>query len=446
MTVRPYSPGLPHTVCDLVGGQGYRVAFPPDTMSGEGQRDSAEEALRDMDDRELGSRIAYWRERRGITQLLLADRIGRSKSWIEKVESGKRSANRLPILQAICEELRIDLPVLIGCDLPRAARECIDDSQVELIRASLERYDAFMSESPGSLPLDIDSIRRQVSYTWSAFELADYQVVSQTLPSLLLKAQRTYSTRQTGESAIILVEVYQIAASTLRKLGENELAWLAADRGVALAEREGDSIVAALTGFRVANALTSIGRAKAAFELNVSYATRLEPMLRTDKIRSVYGHILLQAAMAAASGGNATGVRDMIRAAKEVAQHVPDQANHYRLSFGPVNVGLHHVAALVNLGEGGLAVEAAVRIDETGIRALRRERRATYLIDVARGYSQSGKRGEALEKLLEAEALAPREVNCRPVARSTIEDLIHRSRGNPSSPLRSLAERSGVTS
>jgi transcriptional regulator with XRE-family HTH domain len=62
-----------------------------------------------MDDRELGSRIAYWRERRGVTQKLLADRVGRSKSWIEKVEAGTRSANRLPILLSICKELRIDL-------------------------------------------------------------------------------------------------------------------------------------------------------------------------------------------------------------------------------------------------------------------------------------------------------------------------------------------------
>ncbi len=398
-----------------------------------------------MDDRELGSRIAYWRERRGMTQLLLADRIGRSKSWIEKVEAGKRSANRLPILQAICEELRIDLPVLIGNDLPRDTRDCIDDVQVELIRASLERYDAIVSEVPDAFTIDIQRMRRQVAYIWSAFELADYQVVSRTLPDLLLAAQRSYATTQTRETTRILAEVYQIAASTLRKLGEYELAWLAADRGVALAEREGDPTITALTGFRVANALMSIGRAKAAYDLNVTYASRLQPMLRTDGIRSVYGHILLQAAMAAASGGNATGVRDMISTAMGIARHVPDQANHYRLSFGPVNVGLHHVAALVNLGEGGLAVEAAAGIDETGIRALRRERRATYLIDIARGYSQSGKRAEAVEKLLEAEALAPREVNCRPIARSTIENLLHRSRGNPSSPLRSLAERSGVT-
>jgi len=397
-----------------------------------------------MDDRELGSRIAYWRERRGVTQRLLADRIGRSKSWIEKVESGSRSANRLPILLAICEELRIDLPVLIGSDPQRDTRECIDDMQVELIRAALERYDAIPSKIPDTFTVDISRLQRQVSYAWSAFELADYQVVSQTLPALLLDAQRSHVIEESGDTARILVEVYQIVSSTLRKLGEHDLAWLAGDRGVSLAEYQGDSIISALTGFRVANALTSMGRAKAAFDLNVSYASRLEP-LRTHEAKSVYGHILLQAAMAAASRGDAIGVREMIREAGRVTRHVPDQANHYRLSFGPANVGLHHVSALVSLGEGGLAVEAAAGIDAAGIRMLRRERRATYLIDIARGYSQWGKRDQALETLLEAEALAPREVNCRPVARSTIENLIQRSRGNPSSSLRSLAERSGVT-
>ncbi len=398
-----------------------------------------------MDDRELGSRIAHWRERRGVTQRLLADRIGRSKSWIEKVEAGKRSANRLPVLLTICKELRIDLPVLIGRDLTRDTRECIDDIQVEMIRAALERYDAISNDVPSDYKIDVPRLQRQVSYIWSAFELADYQVVSRTLPGLLLESQRSHVAGESLDTARILTEVYQITASTLRKLGEYDLAWLAGDRGVVLAERTGDSILAALTGFRVANALMSIGRTGAAFDLNVSYASRLEPAIRAAEDRSVYGHILLQAAMAAASKGDPIGVRDMVGEAKSVARHVPDQANHYRLSFGPTNVELHHVAALVSLGEGGLAVEVAARIDEAGIGMLRRERRATYLIDIARGYSQWGRRDEALEKLLEAEVLAPREVNCRPVARSTIENLIERSRGNPPSALRSIAERSGVT-
>jgi transcriptional regulator with XRE-family HTH domain len=380
-----------------------------------------------------------------MTQKLLADRIGRSKSWLEKVEAGTRSANRLPILMDICKELRIDMQVLIGREPVRDTRECINDIQVEAIRAALERYDAIGSQVPSEYSPDPSRLQSQVAYIWSAFELADYHVISQTLPDLLLDAQRCHVALDNAGTSRVLAEVYQIAASTLRKLGEYELAWLAGDRGVVLAERTGDPVLAALTGFRVAIALTSLGRTDAAFNLNFSYASRLEPGLQTEADRSLYGHILLQAAMAAASGGNAAGVRDMISEAKAVAQHVNDQANHYRLAFGPTNVGLHHVAALVNLGEGGLAVEVAAGLDEGGIRMLRRERRATYLIDIARGYSQWGKRDEALGKLLEAEALAPREIHCRPVARNTIANLVERSRGEVPAALQALAERSGVT-
>jgi transcriptional regulator with XRE-family HTH domain len=398
-----------------------------------------------MNESELGTRIAYWRERRGMTQQLLADRIGRSKSWIEKVEAGTRSADRLPILLSICQELRIDLPVLIGRDLKRDTHVCIDDMQVDSIRTALERYEGLRNDIPADYTADIPRLRRQASYVWSAFELADYGVVCNTLPELLLDAQRTNVTEASEESAILLTEVYQVTASTLRKLGEYSLAWLAGDRGIVLAEQVGDPILAALTGFRVANALVALGRSQSAFDLNISFASRLEPVLRTEADMSAYGNAVLQAAMAAATSGNAIGVRDLIREARTAASHVPDQANHYRLSFGPTNVGIHHVSALVSLGEGGLAVEAASRIDDAGISLLRRERRANHQVDVARGYSQCGLRDEALAKLLEAEQLAPREVNCRPVARGTIENLVERSRGKPPSALRSLAERAGVT-
>jgi len=398
-----------------------------------------------MDDGELGRRIAYWRERRGVTQRLLADRIGRSKSWIEKVEAWKRSASRLPILLAICQELRVDLPVLIGRDVKRDTRNCIDDAQVDSIRVALESYSGIRNDIPAEHEPDIGRLGRQVLHLWSAFELTDYDVVSRTLPGLLLDAQRANVIKASEDTARILTEVYQITASTLRKLGEYSLAWLAGDRGISLAEQAGDPTLAALTAFRVANALVALGRSGPALDLNISFASRLEPHLRTESDLAAYGNLILQAAMAAAVAGNAMSVRDLVREARDVSLRVPDQSNYYRLSFGPTNVGIHHVSALVSLGEGGLAVEAAARIDEAGLRALRRERRANHLVDVARAYAQSAMRDESLEKLLEAETLAPREVNCRPIARVTIENLIERSRGKPPAALRSLAERAGAT-
>jgi transcriptional regulator with XRE-family HTH domain len=394
-----------------------------------------------MDDRELGRRIGYWRRRRKLTQAVFADRLGRSKSWVEKVERGDRSAGRLSVLDDICQVLQVDVAALIGSEPARRAQACLDDTEVERIRASLERY-AFGSGS-GRAP-DLVALRGQLAHAWAAFEFADYQVMGQVLPGLLDRAQRAHAVLGTGESAAVLAEVYQVIASTLRKLGEHALAWLAGDRGVALAQHAGDLAAAAGAGFRIANALLSMGRAGQALTLNLALADRLDGEASTEDLRALYGHILLQGAMAAAASGDDARTRDLIGAARDVARFVAPGSNHYRLAFSPVNVALHEVAALVALGENGRAVQAADAISGEDLRRLRKERRAALLVDTARACSQAGNRGEALRRLLAAEDIAAPEVHCRPVAQAAITDLLHRTRGTPPLALAELAERAGV--
>ena len=399
-----------------------------------------------MDDGETGRRIAYWRERRGMTQQLFADRIGRSKSWVEKVEAATRSVDKLSVIEVICEVLRIDLPVLIGRELPRDTDQCLDNTEVEAIRAALERYEGLTAgpDAPVEEPPAVDQLRQRVDYLWLAFEAADYEIVGRALPGVLRDSQRAHAAFRQAASAQVLAETYQITASTARKLGEFDLAWIAGDRGIAVAEEAADQLLTATAAYRVANALLAMGRVDAAYALNVSIAGRLEPNLETEADRSVYGTMLLQAAIASARKGDNRDVRDLIREAHEVANRVGPARNDYHTAFGPVNVGIHRVSALVELGEGGSAVEAAAVVPREDLGQLPRERRANHLVDVARGYSQWGKREQALTTLLGAEQLAPSEVRCRPMARATITDLVHRSRGTTPALLRDLAERAGV--
>jgi transcriptional regulator with XRE-family HTH domain len=394
-----------------------------------------------MDDRELGRRIGYWRRRRKLTQAVFADRLGRSKSWVEKVERGKRSAGRLSVLDDICQVLHVDVAALIGEEPARGTQACLDDTEVERIRSSLERY-AF--GSGGDAAPDLVSLRAQVGHAWAAFEFADYHVMGQVLPGLLDSAQRAHAVLGSDDSAAVLAEVYQVIASTLRKLGEHTLAWLAGDRGVALAQHAGNLAAAAGAGFRIANALLSMGRAGQALTLNLSLAERLEPESGTEELRALYGHILLQGAMAAAASGDDAATRDLIAAAREAARFVAPGSNHYRLAFGPVNVALHEVAALVALGENGRAVQVADAISGEALRRLRKERRAALLVDTARACAQAGNSDEALRRLLAAEQIAAPEVRCRPVAQAAIADLLHHARGAPPLALARLAERAGV--
>ncbi|MFC8845325.1 MULTISPECIES: helix-turn-helix domain-containing protein [unclassified Micromonospora] len=64
----------------------------------------------------VGRRVAYWRGRRKLSQQVFADRLGKSKSWVDKVERGVRALDKLSTLQEIAAVLRIDAAVLLGRD------------------------------------------------------------------------------------------------------------------------------------------------------------------------------------------------------------------------------------------------------------------------------------------------------------------------------------------
>jgi transcriptional regulator with XRE-family HTH domain len=58
-------------------------------------------------DMPMGERIAYWRQRRGLTQRVLADLIGRSESWLSQVERGIRSVDRMSVMVDLASVLQV---------------------------------------------------------------------------------------------------------------------------------------------------------------------------------------------------------------------------------------------------------------------------------------------------------------------------------------------------
>jgi transcriptional regulator with XRE-family HTH domain len=75
-----------------------------------------------------------------MTQRIFADRLGRSKSLVVKIEGGARSAGRLAMLDLICDVLQVDLSILIGQEPDRRAEICLDNAEVERIQSALEHY------------------------------------------------------------------------------------------------------------------------------------------------------------------------------------------------------------------------------------------------------------------------------------------------------------------
>ncbi|WP_433376927.1 helix-turn-helix domain-containing protein [Actinoplanes sp. CA-142083] len=406
-----------------------------------------------MDELPIGRRVAYWRGRRKMSQQVFADRLGKSKSWVDKVERGVRRLDKFSVVYEIADVLQVDVQLLLGKDVERRpeTQNCIDQVEVEEIRAALERYDqmsAFFQTVPHSPPLA--EMRKAVSHAWLTYQHAKYGVLARTLPKLLRDAQAAdsahASTAEAKDAAHLLGQVYQIASSALRKVGEHELSWLAADRSIAVSQRAGDQLLAGLASYRVGSALLALGRVRPALEVNVNIANRLAPSrepAQGDRL-SVYGMLLLNGAMAAARIGDSATVRDLLCGAEQASFELGGDYNHYWTSFGPTNVQLHRCATAVELGDGRTAVETHEKIDQVGFHSLLPERRAHHFLDIARGYTQIGNIEKASEMLLEGDRLAPSEIRCRPLAHEVLSDVLRRTRGTPPAPIAELAEQMGV--
>ncbi|MCT2280198.1 helix-turn-helix domain-containing protein [Micromonospora chalcea] len=407
-----------------------------------------------MDELPIGRRVAYWRSRRKMSQQVFADRLGKSKSWVDKVERGVRRLDKFSVLYEIADILQIDVQLLHGKDPERRtdALNCIDQVEVEEIRTALERYDsmsAYFDAAP--FPPPLADMRKAVNHAWLTYQYGRYGMLTRALPKLLRDAQAADAGYAAGdqvrEAAHLLGQVYQIASSVLRKLGESDLAWLAADRSMAVAQRADDPLLAGIATTRVCNALVAMGRPRPALELNVRIAGRLAPGgdndVRPERL-SVYGMLLLQGAMAAARIGDSATVDDLLAGAAEAATMLGGDHNYYWTSFGPTNLELHRAAAAVELGDGGRAVETHLRLSEPAFNALLPERRAHHLLDLARGYSQIGDVASAGDMLLRGDRLAPSEIRCRPIAHELMSEILRRTRGAPPPPIAELAEHMGV--
>lgn len=365
----------------------------------------------------IGRRVAYLRARRRLSQQSLADRLGKSKSWVDKVERGVRSLERVSTIREIATVLRVDAATLLGRDVQHAGT-ADDGEEIARIRGALSAYEV-VRDRPGPV-LPADRVARQVGYVWTAYQHARYPQVVELLPRLLGEVQRTYA--RDPRAGRLVVEAYRVTAALLVKLDEVDLAWLAADRAVAAAA--GDRVLVAAAAVQLGQVLRASARARSVL---LAAAYRVAPPdldAGTAGELSLCGALLVQAGLVAARCGDEHAAGDLLDEAAEMAARVGDGCDLHRTAFGPTAVELAQVAAAVEFGDGSVAVarhERAVRRD--GWRLLPVEHRAAHLIDAARAYLQVGDPGNAARVLLDAEIVAPYEVRRRPAGRDVLAEI-----------------------
>ncbi|WP_255426069.1 helix-turn-helix domain-containing protein [Pseudonocardia sp. C8] len=396
----------------------------------------------------IGERIAFYRRRRGLSQLVLAGLVGRTEDWLSKVENGRIDLDRLSVIRRVAEALDITISDLVG---EPTLLEWTADSGVQTVpalRAALMDYrqitPLLASSAAAGDAVEINSLEADVSAIFEAYQASRYGYVTGRTPLVLsdaLNATRNAGPGDRHRALALLALTYQVAVSVLTKLGETDLAWIASERGLTAAQESENPVVLGSLFRSVAYALHSTGRFAAGVDLVRTAAGVLETHLSTrsdESFLAVYGTLFLTGAVAAARAEDRASVTTFLREAEDSAHRVGRDTNAMWTAFGPTNVSLHRMTTALELGDVQVAVDLAPSIDVSGLPV---ERQVRHAIETARAYTARNRRDEALAVLLQAEQVAPEQVRHHALSRQLVLGWVKGNRSHRDPALDGLAGR-----
>ncbi|MPZ85227.1 MAG: helix-turn-helix domain-containing protein [Actinophytocola sp.] len=397
-----------------------------------------------MSDGELGRKIAFHRQRRGLSQREFAPLIERSEAWLSQVERGVRPVKGLDVLEKIARVLDVPLAELA----PTAPTVAADELPAEalplrlLLSANYALRAAVDAEYKTIAKVDV--LRVEASKAWTLAHSASYSELIPLLEWLLpnLESAALIDGPHAPEVFALLARSYHACAAALAKLGQFDAAWVAADRAISDAGRAADPLLMAEGAFRLTLVFQGARQLDQARHAAETAATALQGLAQRGSVEalSVYGALHLQLAVIAARTERADDASKHLQIARKAADELGHDRNDYETEFGPTNVRLHEVAVAVELSDAGAAIRAADGIDA---RALSPERQGRLLIDVARAWTQRRNVAQAVTALTAAERITPEQITSHRLVKTMLRDLL-RMESEPNAELVELARRAGV--
>ena len=299
----------------------------------------------------------------------------------------------------------------------------------------------------GSEPANLAALTRAVVNAKRSYQDCRYSEVLTQLPKLLSDLQAACESLD-GDQLLraysLSADAYHVAASILLKLDDHGLAWVAADRSMRAATMSEDPLTIGSSARIVTHALMADGHYAAAVQTASSYSEQLASAVKnpTPDSRSVYGSLLLRGTLAAGMAENRGAAASLLDEARDAGSQLGGDFNHRWTAFGPANVMLHRINIAISLGDAGVAIEQARKVNLDWLPIT--ERKASFLIDTARAFAQWGKHEQAYQALRAAEQLAPQEVGGRPAVRLLVGDLLATAPLTTRPHLRDLADRIGT--
>jgi hypothetical protein len=305
-----------------------------------------------------------------------------------------------------------------------------------------------IASQPGGDPVGAPGILRDLSQARTAVIgaslMSDYGSLAQLLPRLIglaeLAGLHAPDGEQQAEASAILSDLYAVASWTMIKADDPGTAWIAATRAMNSATAAGDCLRASAATRCLAEVHMRAGNLEEAGRVALLATAHLDAAPEADRrqVLCLRGAAMLSAAAAGARRGDAYEAYTALKAAAAYADQAREDLVTLGTMFGPGNVAIHRVVIPLELGRPNDAVRN-IPAGPLPLQARLAERRARFLIDVARSHARGGAPRAAEDALAEAELAAPDEVRHHRLTRELLHDLLPRS--GRTSKIRALASR-----
>lgn len=402
----------------------------------------------------LGDRLRIARRTRKLSATQLAQKVAISPSYLQKLESGTRKATPSLIL-ALANALHFGPEVLTG--QPYYGEPEAEDG-VHTVIPELRRL-LLCYDTPDELeiaPRSLAVLASEVDQVSALRRDARYVPMGPLLPPIIAELSHVALEAQEAEQRKAfwhLARAYRAVNSLAHKLGHHDLSNTALERVRWAADRSGDPLMQFTAGYLVAGAMLrqgALGSARRKLLALRDELERLQPERSySQDALAVDGALVLKLAVVASRENQPDAANAYLREAEEIARMAGNRDSlAYEMSFGPTNVRIHEVHALIDTGD---AEQALARLTEWAPAeggwappfSTVGERSSHHHIDVASAKLAVGDRAGAFADLQRARKIAPNHTRFHPSVRETASALL-RIETHPSNELSSFGSWAGV--
>lgn len=396
------------------------------------------------DDAELtpGQRLRAVREGAGKSRATLAGLMGCSVDMLKSIELGRRDLTVSMALRA-AKALNVrELSQLLGPSVTYGLTEITGHKAVPDVRRALVAPRA--GDGPVQSPM---YLRAALDSAWQTWHTSPQQrtEAGTVLPVLLADARRAAETpgEQQREAHAILSEIYHLSQAFLAWHGDRELVWLSADRGVSEAQAADDPVAMGRALWYWAHLLRAGGHFDdAMIELDHAAALVTARAEESHEHAALLADVHMCAALTLARNGDESAWARWEQGREVTERLLPENFVHPWTRIGRVLTEVYAVMLAVDLGHGDEAHRKAANLDPASIPST--ERRARHLLELARGYHQTGDQLAVVYSLGQAVDVSAETVAYNPAARDLMRQLLRRSPASTRDDVRRIGARMGM--